>query len=234
MQALILAGGRGKRLRPLTDKFSKVLLPVAGKPFLFYQINYFKNQGIDEFILAVGYKKQGIKDWFGNGKRLGVKIIYSKEKRPLDTGGAVKNAENLLKDKDILILNGDSFLELDIKKMLKFHKEKRKPVTIATKRVKNASRYGQVLVNKSSIITKFQEKSKKMRRGFISAGVYIFQKKILRDFPKDKKMSLEREIFPKFINKIAAFKTKGYFIDVGIPEDYQKADKDFKKYDKFN
>jgi len=234
MQTLILAGGRGKRMRPLTDRIPKVLLPVAGKPFLFHLINFLKNQGIKEFILAVGYKAQKIKNFFGNGKKFGVKIIYSEEKIPLDTAGAIKNAANLIKDKNILVLNGDSFIDIDIKKMLKFHKRKRLPITIAVFKIKNPGRYGQVLINKKNTIIKFEEKNKIANENFINGGAYIFQTKILKDFPKNKKISLERDIFPRFVGKIAAFKTKGYFIDIGIPQDYKKIKKDFKKYGKIN
>jgi len=234
MQCLILAGGRGERMRPLTDEIPKVLLPVAGKPFLQWQIDYLKNYGIKEIILAVGYKAEKIENYFGNGEKFGVKITYSREKEPLGTGGAIKNAENLIKNNKILVLNGDSFVDIDIKKMLEFHQKKKKPITIAVRKTKDVNRYGSVLINKDSIVTSFQEKKEKngdIKECFINAGVYIFQKKILKYFPLDRCVSLEKEIFPKFVNKITAFKINGYFIDIGIPKDYKKANIDFKKPD---
>jgi len=234
MKILILAGGEGKRMLPLTKKIPKVLLPIAGKPFLEYQINFFKRDGIHDFILAIGHQAKQIKDYFGDGRKFGVKIIYSKEKKPLDTGGAIKKAESLIKNKDILITNGDTLLELNFKKMLTFHKKMQKPITIAVIKVKDTGRFGRVIINEKNIITQFKEKDKKAKEGFINAGVYIFQKRILKDFPQNKKISLEREIFPKFINRISAFKARGYFIDMGIPEDYKKANKDFRKYARIN
>ena len=229
MQSLILAGGRGERMRPLTDKIPKVLLPIAGKPFLVHQINYLKNQGIKEIILAVGYKAQMVENYFTDGNKLGVKIIYSKEKTPLDTAGAIKNAENLIKDKELLILNGDSFTNINFKKMLKFHRKMKQPITIAAIKVKKPARFGQVLINDKSIITKFKEKNEKIKEAFINTGIYIFQKKILKNFSKNKKISLEKDVFPKFAGKIVAFKIKGYFIDIGVKEDYQKFNQDIKK-----
>lgn len=229
MKALILAGGRGKRMKPLTDKIPKPLLPVAGEPFLTYLINFFRNQGIKEFVLATGYKRQMIENYFSDGKKLKIRIIYSKEKSPLDTGGAIKLAENLIKDKDLLILNGDSFVELNLKKMLKFHQKMKQPITMAVIKVKNSSRSGQIMINSKDIITRFEEKGEKKKENLINAGVYIFQKKILKNFPEDKKISLEKQIFPKFVGKIAAFKTKGYFIDIGVKKDYRKFNKDIRK-----
>jgi mannose-1-phosphate guanylyltransferase len=229
MQALILAAGRGKRMRPLTDKIPKVMLPVGRKPFLAYLIEYLKKQGINEFILAVCWKKEKIKNYFGDGKKFGVEIVYSEEKKLSDTAGAIKNAENLIKNKNIIILNGDSFVDIDIKKMLKFHKEKKSPITMAVYKTKNPGRYGEVIIDENDIVVRFKEKAKTKRENFINAGVYIFQKKILKNFPKNKKLSLEKDIFPNLAGKIAAFKTKGYFIDIGTQEDYKKLKKEFKK-----
>lgn len=229
MQALILAGGQGKRIRSLTDKIPKPLLPVRGFPFLALLINFLKSQGIKEFILAVGYKGEMIENYFGTGLKFKTKIVYSKEESPLDTGGPIKKAENLIKDKDILILNGDSFINLDLQKMLRFHKKMKKPVTIAVTKIKDSSRSGQLMIDKSSIITRFEEKGRQKKEGFINAGVYIFQKRILKDFPKDEKISLEKNIFPELAGKIAAFKVKDYFIDIGTKKDYQKFQKDIKK-----
>lgn len=230
MQALILAGGKGERMFPLTKKIPKVFLPIAGKPFLEYQINFFKREGINDFILATGYQAKQIKDYFDDGRKFGVKIIYSKQKKPLDTGGAIKNAQRLIKNKNILILNGDTFLKFNLRKMLNFHKRIKQPITITVIKLKKTNRFGQVMINKKNIITKFKEKDKKAKEGFINAGVYIFQKRVLREFPKNQKISLEREIFPKFINKISAFKVRGYFVDIGTPEDYKKAKKYLTKY----
>lgn len=229
MQALILAGGLGTRLRPLTDKIPKPLLPVNNQPFLFHLVKFLKNQGIREFILATGYKEEMIENYFGSGKKLGLKIIYSRETTPLDTGGAIKQAEDLIKDKNILILNGDSFFELNINKMLEFHQKINQPITMAVAEIKDPSRSGQIKINSNNIIAEFKEKGQEKEKSYINAGVYIFQKDVLKDFPKSKKISLEKEIFPQFLGKISAFKTQGYFIDIGIKQDYEKFNQDIKK-----
>ncbi len=219
MQALILVGGLGKRMRPLTDKVPKVLLPVAEKPSLLYLINSLKDQ-VDEFILATGYKGKMIEDYFGDGSKFGTKIIYSKEESPLDTGGAVKLAEDLIEGNEILVLNGDIFIDIDVKKMLRVHHKMKTPITLAVTKVKDSGRFGQVTIE-DDIITEFKEKGES-EEGFINAGVYVFKKEILESFPKDKSISLERDIFPKFVSDMATFETKGYFIDIGVKEDYDK------------
>lgn len=234
MQALILVGGRGRRMLPLTNKIPKPLLPVAGKPFLSHQIIFLRNQGIKEFILATGYLGKLFERHFRDGKSLGIKILYSKENKPLDTGGAVKNAEKLIKNEDIFILNGDSFLDFDVRKMLTSHKRNKQPITVAIRKVKDSSRYGAISINKRGIITRFEEKRDSNQRGFINGGVYIVQKKVLKSFAKNKKISLEKDIFPLFNNKIFGFKVKGYFIDIGIPTAYRKANKNFIKYANFH
>ena len=216
-------------MRPLTDKIPKPLLAVGKQPFLAYLISFLKKQGIEEFILTTGYKAEMIENYFGSGRKFGAKIIYSREDVPLDTGGPIKKAENLIKGENILILNGDSFIDFDLKKMTEFHQKMKKPATLAVVKVKNQSRSGQITIDKNSIITRFKEKEKEKGEGFINAGVYIFQKDLLSSFPRDKKISLEKDIFPKLEGNIAAFKNKGYFIDIGAKEDYLKFNKDIKK-----
>ena len=229
MQALILAGGKGKRMKPLTNKIPKVLLPVTDRPFLFWLINFLKKQGIKEFILATGYKGKMIEDYFGNGGKFGLKIIYSKEKKSLDTGGAVKNARKLIKGKEILIINGDSLVKINVKKMLKFHRSKKLPITMAVCKISNTQRYGKVIIDKKNTVAVFKEKNKNTKKGIINAGFYIFQKEIIESFPKKTKISLEREIFPKFVGRIGVFRINDYFIDMGTPEDYQKIQKEYQK-----
>ena len=225
MQTIILAGGRGERLRPLTDNIPKPLVPIADKPFLEYLINFLKNQGITDIVLATGYKSDLIKNYFKNGKNLGIEIIYSKEEFPLGTAGSVKKAENFIKKEDFLVLNGDSFVDINIKLMMDFHKKMGKPITIAAVSVKNPARYGQLII-KDNLVFKFKEKGEKIESNFINAGVYIFRKEVLKRIPVNKKSDFERDIFPNFSGNITAFKTEGYFIDIGIKEDYEKFKKD--------
>lgn len=228
MKAVILAGGRGERLRPLTDNIPKPLASVLGKPFLEYLIRYLKNQGITDLVLATGYKTDLIEDYFKKGEDLGVKIIYSKENFPLGTAGPVKNAENLIRDEEVLVLNGDSFLDIDIKKMIEFHRAMAMPITIAVAKVENSMRYGQLIIE-NDLISQFKEKGQTIESNFINAGIYILNKEVLKQIPEGRKIDFEKEVFPRFSNKIAAFKTTGYFIDIGIEQDYNKFIQDIKK-----
>jgi mannose-1-phosphate guanylyltransferase len=229
MQALILAGGRGERMRPLTDRIPKVMLPIQGKPFLTYLIEYLKDQGVKDIILAVCWKKEKIKNYFKDGKDFGVKTKYCEEKKPLGTGGAIRNAKDLIKGKNIIILNGDSFVKINLKEMLRYHKKMNLPITIAVLEMKNPERFGRVIINKNNIVIGFKEKGKVRGKAFINAGVYIFKKEVVEEIPKNKRVSLEKEIFPKFLGRISAFRIKNYFIDIGIKKDYQKFKKEFKK-----
>ena len=222
-QALIICGGRGTRLKPLTNRMPKPLLPVKGTPFLEFLMDYLKIQGFSNFILATGYKSKMIENYFGRGEDLGVNIDYSKERVPLGTGGAVKKAESLITGKEIVVLNGDSFADLDLKKMIRLHNKMKQPITMAVARTKDSGRSGQLGINKG-IVTRFEEKGKQ-KEGFVNAGVYVFRKELLGSIPK-KKVSLEKEIFPKFLGKIATFETNGYFIDIGVKKDYRRFKKE--------
>lgn len=225
MQALILSGGRGKRLRPLTDNIPKTLLLIAGKPVLVHQIEFLKKNGIRDLILSVGYKAKIIKDYLGDGKKFGVKIIYSYEKKPLGTGGAVKEAEKHIKGEGIVVLNGDTFSKINLKKMAIFHKKIGQPITIAYVESEDISRSGKVLVDDRNIIVGFKEKTGIKERGKISAGVYFFQKDVLKNIQKGKKTSLEKKVFPSYVGRIAAFKFDGKIIDMGVLSDYKKLNK---------
>lgn len=227
MQALILAGGRGERMRPLTDNLPKPLLPVAEKPFLNYLVKFLKSQGVSDFIFAIGYKGEQIEAYFKDGRDFGVKILYSKEDFPLGTAGPVKKAEPFIKEEDILVMNGDTFVDIDLKVMMDFHKKMGKSITIAAVNVENPSRYGQLII-RNNIIEEFKEKGAKVESNFINAGAYIVKKDILNSFPQGIKIDFETGIFPKFSNNIAAFQTKGYFIDIGVKEDYYRFSEEIK------
>jgi D-glycero-alpha-D-manno-heptose 1-phosphate guanylyltransferase len=226
MQALILAGGRGERLRPLTDNVPKSMLLVQDKPFLSYLVKSLSSQGIADFIFATGYKFEAIEGYFHSGQDYGIKIQYSKEEIPLGTAGPVKKAENLIDGDDLLILNGDTFVQIDLKEMMSYHKKMGRPITIAAVRAGNPSRYGQLIVN-NGVISEFREKGKDRVSQYINAGVYIIKKEILKFFSGERQ-DFERDIFPRFLNNIAAFKTDGYFIDIGIKEDYYRFNEEVK------
>jgi D-glycero-alpha-D-manno-heptose 1-phosphate guanylyltransferase len=226
MQALILAGGRGERLRPLTDNVPKPMLLVQGKPFLSYLVKSLSSQGIADFIFATGYKGEVIESYFHSGQDYGIKIQYSKEDIPLGTAGPVKKAGNLINGEDLLVLNGDTFVQIDLKQMANFHQQMGKLITIAAVRVENPGRYGQLVIQ-NGVISEFKEKGQEIISNYINAGVYIFKKEILKYFSGEKQ-DFEKDIFPKFLNNIATFKTAGYFIDIGVKEDYYRFNEEIK------
>ena len=185
MKALILAGGRGKRLRPLTDKIPKSLILINKKPLIQYSINYLKKFGINEIIICSGYKSKQIQNFLKKKKNFGCKIEYSVEKNPLGTAGAIKNAIKNLSDESFLVINGDIITNIDLKKILK------KPNTIAANELK--TKFGTMEIKNNKIL-KFNEKTD-VQNVWMNPGLYHLSTDILKILPR--KGSLEAEIFPK-------------------------------------
>jgi D-glycero-alpha-D-manno-heptose 1-phosphate guanylyltransferase len=228
-QAVILAGGQGTRIRDLTkDKISKVMLPVNGKPFLYYIINYLKGEGIKDIVLCVGHKKNSIKEYFGKGHALGVNITYSEEEKPLGTAGAIKNAERFISDETFFVLNGDTFFPVNLKELFNFHRSKNAIITIALKEHFDCFRYGKVELDKNNRITVFIEKGQH-QQGLINGGVYVVEKQVLNLIKKGTPVSLEKDLLPALANGDLFGKAfDNYFIDIGIPEDYERAKQEFR------
>ena len=189
MKALILAGGRGKRLRPLTDKIPKSLIPINKKPLIQYTIKYLKKFGINEIIICSGYKSKQIQNFLKKKKNFGCKIEYSVEKNPLGTAGAIKNAIKNLSDESFLVINGDIITNIDLKKILK------KPNTIAANELK--TKFGTMEI-KNNRILKFNEKTD-VQNVWMNPGLYHLSTGILKILPR--RGSLEAEIFPKLAKK---------------------------------
>ena len=185
MKALILAGGRGKRLRPLTDKIPKSLIPINKKPLIQYTIKYLKKFGINEIIICSGYKSKQIQNFLKKKKNFGCKIEYSVEKNPLGTAGAIKNAIKNLSDESFLVINGDIITNIDLKKILK------KPNTIAANELK--TKFGTMEIKNNKIL-KFNEKPD-VQNVWMNPGLYHLSTGILKILPRTG--SLEAEIFPK-------------------------------------
>ena len=185
MKALILAGGRGKRLRPLTDKIPKSLIPINKKPLIQYTIKYLKKFGINEIIICSGYKSKQIQNFLKKKKNFGCKIEYSVEKNPLGTAGAIKNAIKNLSDESFLVINGDIITNIDLKKILK------KPNTIAANELK--TKFGTMEIKNNKIL-KFNEKTD-VQNVWMNPGLYHLSTGILKILPR--RGSLEAEIFPK-------------------------------------
>ena len=224
IDAILLCGGLGKRLRPVLGGKQKVMAEIKKRPFLDIVIKYVAKFGFKRFILCVGYKGDEIKRYYQNKENRGIEIIFSEEKDLLGTGGAIKNAEPLIKSSPILIMNSDSLCEFDLKKFLDFHSAKNALVSMVLADIKGTTDYGAVSLGESCNITGFNEKSSAAKGGFISIGVYLFEKAALSSMPQSGKFSLEYDFFPKILNKMFfGYVTKEPFIDIGTPEKYKKA-----------
>ncbi|MBF7068204.1 D-glycero-D-manno-heptose 1-phosphate guanosyltransferase [Campylobacter volucris] len=220
MQAIILAGGFGTRLKSVVQDLPKPMAPINDKPFLEYIFKYLKKQGIKEVILSVFYKKEVIKEYFKDSFD-GINIIYNEEKEPLGTGGAIKDALKFVND-EVYVLNGDTFFDIDLKKM--FLKESR--ICIALKQMQEFDRYGAVNIDKFGYISSFEEKAYK-KQGLINGGIYLLKKDLFDDFSLMDKFSFEEFLQENCKTlKIQTQVFDDYFIDIGIPEDYERFNKD--------
>ncbi|MBD5134489.1 MAG: NTP transferase domain-containing protein [Lachnospiraceae bacterium] len=227
MQALLLAGGLGTRLRSVVDDRPKPMAPVGDKPFLYYLVEQLKKNGITDVIFAVGYKGSMIEEYFGDGKEFGIKISYSYEKEQLGTAGAIKNAVKYINQEYFLVLNADTFYNLEYGSLLDIREQEDSKMVLVLREIEESSRYGVVTLN-GSRITGFNEKVQGSGKALINGGVYLMDKSLLDEIPESK-CSLENEMIPLWLNKgykLSAYINDGYFIDIGIPEDYFRFRKD--------
>lgn len=222
VEILILAGGRGTRLATVVSDVPKPMAPIQDKPFLEYLINSVKKQGFYNFRLLVGYKSEVIKNYFGDGSTLGVNIHYTLEEMPLGTGGAVKKGILDSTFDNFLIFNGDTFFEADLPLLISESKDQ---LAIALKYFENCERYGQVIIDNNFKIKSFREKGNNSNDGFINAGIYYFSRSVLDHFPPEDVFSIEQAVMPKLVEKnlLTGIPLGGKFIDIGIPEDFKKA-----------
>jgi len=223
LEAIVLAGGFGTRLKEVVSDVPKPMAPVNGKPFLEYLLKDLSKKGIKHVILAVGYKKEIIKEYFKN-KYEDIEITYSEELVPLGTGGAIKKALKLVKEEDVFIVNGDTFFDVDLKGMKEFHTENKSILTVAVKEMENFDRYGSLVIKENRII-EFEEKKKK-DKGKINGGIYLIKKDLLSRMEKEN-FSFEKEVLEDKKVEKYSYESEGYFIDIGIPEDYFKIRKQF-------
>uniref|UniRef100_A0A8C9GHA7 mannose-1-phosphate guanylyltransferase n=1 Tax=Piliocolobus tephrosceles TaxID=591936 RepID=A0A8C9GHA7_9PRIM len=224
MNALILVGGYGTRLRPLTLTTPKPLISFCNKPILEHQIYHLANCGIQNIILAIAYKPNDITDFVNElEQKYNVKIIFSIEEEPLGTGGPIKLAEHILNQyENFFVFNSDIICAFPLLEMMEFHKENNSPLTILVKEVEDPRAFGVVITEDKKII-KFEEKPKNPKSSLINAGIYIFNKKILDYIPKEY-CSLEKEIFPKVAEDkmLYFFKLTKFWADIGKPLDFLK------------
>jgi D-glycero-alpha-D-manno-heptose 1-phosphate guanylyltransferase len=226
-EAIILAGGLGTRLRSVVADVPKCMAPVNGIPFINFVISYLKNEGVERFILSLGYKSEIIIDYIEKEFK-NTEIEYVIENEPLGTGGAIRLACSKVKGTDVLILNGDTLFNIDIKHLSSFHNRNKADFSVALKEMKNFSRYGSVEIDEDYTVKAFNEKIF-CNKGFINGGVYVLNIATFfqQSFPPV--FSFEKDFLEEYMNKkkFYGLPCDYYFIDIGIPEDYSRFINDY-------
>jgi len=228
MKAVILAGGLGTRLRPLTYKKPKPMLPLGGKPMLEHLIKWIKKNNVKEIVLCTSYLHKTIENYFGNGKKFGVSIEYAISKKPLATAGQLKTAEKLVDDTFVCVY-GDSIFDFNLKGMITEHKKKKSFITMSLYEYKTNLKYGVIETNKTGKVSAWHEKPE--IRAKINMGCYVMEPDVLSLIPKRKEYGMDDVIKRALARrkKIGSITTKKGFIDVGNMESYEKANKEFRK-----
>lgn len=226
MKALLLAGGLGTRLRPLTENLPKPMAPIANRPWLEHLIIHLREQGVDQFIMAAHHYPDVIRRHFGDGRRWGVKIEYSLEPFLMGTAGVIKNAERFL-DERFLVVNADIVHLPQLVPLLDFHRQHGGIATIALTEVEDPSSYGVVEQDDSGRILRFVEKPRREEApsNRINAGLYIFEPEVMRYIPAQREVSIERETFPRLIEEgagVYGMVSRGYWRDMGTPARYRQ------------
>jgi NDP-sugar pyrophosphorylase family protein len=224
MQSLILAGGKGTRLRPLTVHTPKPVVPIANRPFLLYQIDLLKRAGIKDVTLSLSYQPRKIEEILADGQDYGVHIRYAVEASPLGTAGAYKNAQEYLSQTTV-VFNGDIFTDLELASVIAYHRKKKAAATIVLTPVENPSAYGLVETDSDGRVRRFLEKPKpeEITCNTINAGVYILEPHLLDYIPADEAYSFEYQLFPAILEAgepFYAYIWTGYWIDIGTPQRY--------------
>jgi mannose-1-phosphate guanylyltransferase len=231
MQALILAGGKGTRLRPLTVYTPKPIVPICNRPFLLYQIDTLRRAGITDITLSLSYQPNKIEQLLGDGSDFGVNLKYTVEPQPMGTAGAYKFAEDLIRQPTV-VFNGDILTDLDLKAMIREHNERKAIATIVLAPVDNPQSYGVVETEKDGRILRFLEKPKaeEITCNTINAGTYILEPKVLDFVPAGENYSFEYSLFPDLLKREEPFfahvPPRTYWIDIGTPERYLKVHSD--------
>ncbi len=224
VKAVILVGGPGTRLQPLTDSIPKSLVPVLNKPFMEHTFAYLKHYGIEDIIITLNYLPESIMDHFGDGARFGVRLSYYIEEEPLGTAGAVKNAEELL-DNTFVVLNGDIFTDIDLADMVARHRNNNAVATISLKWVDDPSAFGVVETDDTDRVQRFIEKppASEATTNWINAGIYVLEPAVLEHVPAKTHYMVERGLFPYLVDsgqRVFGYPFRGYWMDTGTLEYY--------------
>ena len=237
MQAVIIAGGKGTRLRPLTYGCPKPMLPLVDRPFLEWMINRCREANVCDILLNVQYQARQVIDYFGDGDRFGVTIRYIEESTPLDTAGAIKLAEPYFTGESLIVFNADILTNLDLAALIKFHKDTQADATLTLTRVSDITPFGLVEINAQNQVQAFREKPNAeqavefLAQGIdtINAGTYVLEPKIFDVYPSGEPLSFERKVFPNVLErglKMMGFVSDGYWMDMVTPEKYYQAQVD--------
>ena len=226
-EVVILAGGFGTRLSPVLGNVPKPMAPVYGKPFLTYLLRRLEQAGAMHIILATGYKHEVIERYFGTHYRT-LRLSYSREDKPLFTGGAILQASRLVQGDDFLVLNGDTLFDIDFDALCAFHKAHKAAVSLALREVDDTARYGAVQTKGDSVVA-FREKDASAGKGLINGGIYVIHREWLQQRSLPEKFSFEKDVLQALVDEGAfcGLAFRDYFIDIGVPEDYYRAQREF-------
>jgi mannose-1-phosphate guanylyltransferase len=224
MQALILVGGEGTRLRPLTEEVPKPALQLVDRPFISYMVEWLARHGVDEVVMACGFKADAVRAVLGEGRPGGPRLLWISEPEPLGTGGAIRFAADHLQQR-FLALNGDLLADLDLGELVRFHERQGSRATLGLHPVADATGYGLVRTDQQGRVTEFVEKpGDGAGPGEINAGTYVLERSVLDEIPSGRPVSIEREVFPRLIGRgLHGLSLDGYWLDIGTPERYLQA-----------
>ncbi len=231
MEAIILAGGFGTRLKQVLNDRPKSMALINGRPFLEYLLDFLLASGVNRAVLSVGYMRDMIMNHFGSRYRT-MLIDYAVEEEPMGTGGGIRLALWKVEGMRAFALNGDSLFRVDLNRMMQAHAKKRADISIALRELQDTSRYGRVKMNKNRRIEGFEEKQQDAGPGYINGGIYIIEKLFLMEPEFRGRFSIEKDCFEHYVSsaKMFGFPSKAYFLDIGIPETYKKAQDDFQRF----
>lgn len=228
-EAVVLVGGKGTRLRPLTISAPKPMLPTAGLPFLTHLLARIKAAGIDRVVLGTSFKAEVFEEHFGDGSELGLEIAYVVEDEPLGTGGGIRNVADALTADTIMVFNGDVLGGTDLRQVLDTHEKNSADVTMHLVRVADPRAFGCVMTDENGRVEQFLEKTQDPPTDQINAGTYVFQREVIDEIPAGVPVSVEREVFPKLIadgRRVFAHVDSAYWRDMGTPEDFVRGSAD--------
>lgn len=233
MQAILLAGGLGTRLRSVVSDRPKPMALIEGKPFMEYVVHELSRYGIRDIVFAVGYKGTMVEEFFGDGKAFGITASYAYEEELLGTAGAIKNAGKQIHEDWFFVLNADTFYQLDYRRLMEVRDRRSLDFALVLRQVPDVSRYGRAVLVQD-MLAEFNEKTTRPVPGTINGGVYLMKRELLAEIPAGK-VSLENEMIPKWMGmekagrRLGGIVNDGYFIDIGVPEDYYRFQEDVRK-----